>query len=429
MKAFNLRSVVFILVISLFFVSLSSGCLLAGLSQRPEIVERRHISNFTEHKDNIYFGAGYSLYCLDPSSKMIDEVYKTDHLLVEQPLLDGTAVFFGGPSYTDALGIYGERPGFLAIDLESRKKLWKFDLGVEGYGTFGTYPIFAGTNVLVCARQRLHSLDKKTGKENWKIDNWFGRDGDGITIPYVFADSVFFKIAEEYFTKNDANDGQWAKVNLENGMREDVFDVVDHPGTYHDQDGNAIGLNSDGVVYGLLRYNGASWPSSFFGALDLRLGKVLWEIPVGAVRTKPVIAADTVFTFDERSVVAFDRHNGTLKWSQPLENIVRVDLDRSTQRGEWDYEFHYSRRLASDGRLLIVQGSRGIEARDTESGNLIWRNEIVSQEGDSDPIILKDVVIASSAKDCSLVGFDLTSGKFKWKLNIPNCSYHTPLGD
>lgn len=429
MRFSKFRSKIFVLGISMFIGWLTFGCSFVGLLPRREIVERKHISNFTQHNHHIYFGAGYSLYRLDPLSRTIDEVYKTDHLRVEQPLLDDTSVFFGGLSYTDPKGRYGERQGLLSVDLRSRKKNWKFELGVGGYGTFGTYPVFAGDDVLVCARQHLHSIDKKTGKENWKIDNWFGHDADGITIPYVFGDSTHFKIAEEYFTKNDSHDGQWAKIDLATGQRTAVFDVVSNPGTYQDQSGNGIGIESDCIVYGSFRYNEADWPSSFFGALDLTSGKVLWEVPVGAFRTKPVIAANTIFTFSATSLLALDKRNGKTNWSQPLEKIVQSDIDRTKQRLEWDYEHHYSRRLATDGRVLIVQGSRGIEARHSESGKLIWRNELVSQEGDSDPIIFAGLVITSSAQDCSLVAYDLVTGQHEWKLNLPSCTYHMPLDD
>lgn len=419
----------FLALLGLLVICLNSGCLLKGFSQKPEIVERRSFSNFTQSNNFIYFGAGYTLYRLEPLSKSLEEIYSTDRLLVEQPLVDEETVFFGGRPFTDSDGKYGEKQGFLAVDLESRKKVWKFDLGVGGYGTFGTYPVFAGDNLLVCARQHLHSLDKKTGIENWKLDNWFGRDSDGITIPYVFEDSVYFQIAEEYFVGTDSNDGHWAKVALASGKRDSVFPIAKNPGTYNDDNGNGIGRKEGGVVYGALRYNESEWPASYFGALDLESGKLLWEIPVAATRTQPVIAGDMVFTFDEKSLLALDKSNGKVKWSQLLEQITQRNIDRSRERLAWDYEHHYSRRLATDGRVVIVQGSRGIEARYVETGKLVWRYELESQEGDSDPIVFKNLVIASLAKDCSLVAFNLMTGKVDWKLKIPSCFYHVPFDD
>lgn len=421
---------IFVFVVSLSLGWSNSGCSFTGLLPRREIVERKHVSSLTASKDHIYFGAGYSLYRLEPSSKTLEEVYKTDRILVEQPLVDDKTVFFGGLSYTDPNGLHGEKEGLFAVDLESSKKIWKFELGVGGYGTFGTFPVFAGDdNVLVCARQHLHSLNRKTGKENWKIDNWFGHDADGITIPYVYGDFAYFKIAEEYFTKKDSNDGQWAKIDLATGERTTIFEVVGNPGKYHDQNGNGIGLESEGVLYGALRYNGADWPSSFFGALDLTSGRILWEVSVGAFRTRPAIGTNAVFTFDKTSVLALDRQNGKTRWTESLEKITPGDIDWSKQRLEWDYEHHYSRRLATDSRVLIVQGSRGVEARNPENGKLIWRNELVSQRGDSDPIVFNNLVIVSSVKDCSLLAYDLITGKLEWTANIPSCSYHMQLDD
>ncbi len=407
----------------------TSGCLFGDFSFRREIREAKHISNFVTDNNYIYFGAGYKLYRLDVLSQSIEAVYATDRIRVEQPIIaDGTA-YFGGLSYVDERGNSGERQGFFAVDLQSRRRWWKFPLGVGGYGTFGTYPVLVGDQILVCARQHLHSLDRKTGKELWKRNNWLGRDSDGTTVPYVYQGFVYFKINEEYFTGTDALDGHWAKVNLENGYREAVLPLAENPGKYHDQRGDANGILANGVVYGATRYDENTYPASRFGALDLEAQRYLWEVPGSSIRTRPALSSKFVFTIKENSIQALDRKTGDLVWSESLGEIALPNIDRSQDRWKWDYENEWSRRLAATEEIVVVQGSQGLVARKTKNGGLVWLVKTASENGDADPFIYEQKVIVSSVKDCSVFALDLKTGQELWRVQIPECKYFYILDD
>ena len=214
----------------------TSGCLF-DFPFRRELRESKHISNFALDGDNLYFGAGYHLYRLNLSSPSIRAVFTTDRILVDQPIIADEVAYLGGSSYVDQRKNHGEKQGLLAVDLQSRKVQWKFPLGVGGYGTYGTFPVLADDRIIVCARQHLHSLERRSGKEVWKLDNWFGRTSDGVNIPYVHENHVYFKISEEYFTKSYDIDGHWAKVALDSGKRAAILPIAETPGKYHDMDG------------------------------------------------------------------------------------------------------------------------------------------------------------------------------------------------
>lgn len=239
----------------------ASGCFF-NFPRNREIRESKHISNLVVYDDHIYFGAGYCLYHLNLLAPSIETIFTTDRVLVEQPIIADGVAYFGGSSYVDQKGNDGENQGFFAVDLQSRKVQWKFPLGVGGYGTYGTFPVLVGERILVCARQHLHCLDRENGRELWKVDNWFGRDSDGVNIPYAYENHVYFKIKEEIFTKSYNIDGHWSKVALDNGKRVTVIPIADNPGTHQDMNGEGIGRLVDGVVYGSLRL-------SRFGAFDL----------------------------------------------------------------------------------------------------------------------------------------------------------------
>jgi outer membrane protein assembly factor BamB len=406
---------------------LTYGC----LPGRREIREAKSISSFTLDGNFLYFGAGYSLYRIDLSAPSIETVYSTDRIRVEQPIVANDVAYFGGLTYTDNLGNRGETQGLFSLDLKNKKVLWKFPLGVGGYGTFGTYPVVAGDQILVCARQHLHSLDRQTGKELWKVDNWLGQDADGVTLPYVYKDSAFFMINEEYFTKSDVLDGHWARVLLDSGQRVDILRLAQTPGKYYDHNGQGIGRLVDGVVYGASRYNSEKYPASWFGALDLESQKFLWEVPGSSLRTRPAVNDKSVFTIREGYVQALDRITGKVKWSESLGEIAQAGIDRSQERWNWDYENQSSRRFDSTNEVVVIQGSKGISARHAETGKLLWlvKSDSDYRNVDADPLIVQKVVVASSAIDCSVFALDLKSGEELWRLTVPECKYNYVFDD
>ena len=119
--------------ISLTLLLATSGCF-NGFPFRRELREDKHISNFALDGDRAYFGAGYHLYRLSLSpSPSVEQVFTTDRILVEQPVVAEGVAYFGGSMYVDSKRDYGEHEGFLAVDLQSREVRWKFPLGVGGY--------------------------------------------------------------------------------------------------------------------------------------------------------------------------------------------------------------------------------------------------------------------------------------------------------
>jgi outer membrane protein assembly factor BamB len=277
------RTVISILVLTCLLASCRSP-----LTFLREVRKDQNVSNFTLADDSLYFGAGYNLYRLDLSSRLIEKIYATDRAKVEQPVIADRTVFFGGLSGVDKHGWSGEDQGFFAVDLESRKVHWKFSMA-SGYGTYGTYPVLARDRILVCSRWHLHSLDQKNGKEAWRIDNWMGSTGDTVTVPYIFDDHTYFKISEEHVAASqttDENDGHWAEVSLENGEK-NIFPIAARPGTYEDSSGHDLGTLVDGVIYGNNRVD-------HFGALDLRAKRLLWELPTDT-HIKPVLLDGKVY--------------------------------------------------------------------------------------------------------------------------------------
>jgi outer membrane protein assembly factor BamB len=238
---------------------------------------------------------------------------------------------------------------------------------------------------------------------------------------------VYFKIGEEYFTKNRELDGHWAQVALDSGKRVAVLPIAENPGKYEDADGQGIGRLVDGVVYGALRYE--AYPLSRFGALDLQSQKRLWEIPASSLRTMPAVNNKLVFTVLNNAVSALERTTGRVVWSEPLGPIAETNIDRSKDRLRYDYENYWSRRFAATNEVMVVQGSHGIVARSAADGKLLWTLTGAADSGTTDPLILDRMVVVASLGDCSIFALDLTSGRELWRVKIPDCAYYYILDD
>jgi len=397
------------------------GCF-SGWASEPVIQKRHNISHVTLDGDALYFGAGYHLYRLDLASRSLETIFSSDRLLIEQPIVAGGTVYFGGLQYTDEFGHHPAASTFFALDLGTRTVQWKFPLGAGGYGSYGTYPVLAGDRVLVCAREHLHCLDRQSGKEFWHVDNWMGRVSDGVKRPYVYNNSVYYMIAEESVAdsrKTDENDGHWAEVALDSGNRS-MFRIADHPGTWNDSSGTGNGALVDGVIYGVQRVDR-------FGALDLKTKKMLWEIQ-GTHFTQPAVDNERVFTARQDSIQAVERNTGKVLWSVPLGDLAKLDLDRSKERPEFDYENYWSRRFVLSGDVLVVQGSQGIAAFRAADGKALWFAKSVD-DGMSEPVIWRNMIIASSQQSCSIFALDLQTGREIWRVAVPDCKIYQVMDD
>ncbi len=406
-----------LLVLIVLLATLLASCLSVGFPFRREFVERKSVSNFTVDGNDIYFGAGPNLHRLNGSTKSVETLYTTNNARVEQPILADGMVYFGVLNGYSKNGTRGEPAGFYAFNPLTEEKLWKFPLN-KGYGTFGTFPAISGDRILVCAREHLYALDRKTGNELWKIDNWMGSTGGTVNIPYIFDNHVYFMVEEELIAgtkKTDENDGHWAEVPIENGERS-IFPIAERPGTYEDSDGTGVGTLVDGVIYGNSRVGR-------FGALDLRSKKLLWEVATDTL-IKPVVLDGKVYLVRNEEIQAIDQRTGKTIWTKPLRGI-----SNALTGGSDYYEENHARRMTSNDELLIVQGSAGIGAFNLKNGLEQWRLNLPSTSTSSRPVIVGDKAFVLSESDCSILELALKTGTENARIAIPSCSYYQLLDD
>jgi outer membrane protein assembly factor BamB len=403
--------------------------------QDNEIQKRKSISDFTLHKNFIYFGAGYNLCRIDLSSQSCEALYTTDNILVEQPVVDNGIVYFGGSGYLNEKGDFGGKDSFFALDIQSKKILWKFKLS-SGYGTFGTYPKLAKDRVLVCARKFLYCLNAKNGKIIWKISNWFGQDSDGIQIPYIIGNNVAYKI-----NGDKPNKGSWAVVSLNSGKQ---IAIIDAP---KDTMGQSLAIAYDGLLYLTTRYINPVPRNGHFGAIDITNKKLIWEIGEFFSRSRPAVNSSFVYTCknnpipqlkalgkrkDEvewgkileetrksyQNIVALNKQTGEVVWERTIENI---DVMKEKPRS---YSFLQSIRLAATEEEVLVRGVKTIASYDSIDGEKLWSRVYEPDFNYANPIIVGSDVFISDLSDNSVIAIDLKSGEELWKAKVPDCSFY-----
>lgn len=388
----------------------------AILTQDQHLREAQSMSNFTVVEDSLYFGGGYHLYRLDLSTHLVETIFSPDRIRVEQPIIADGVAYFGGRGLLSRRGFMGDDDTFFALDLQSRQLRWRLDLDRdEGYGTYGTYPVIAGDQILVCARQHLYCVNRHTGKVLWKIDTWLG-DGGGVTRPYIFKDLVYYKINEDSFSQSREDDGHWAVVELASGQRQDILPIAEKPGTYKDVEGHGNCVLVDGVLYGATRV-------FRFGAIDLKAERLLWEyngqekgLGWFSLHT-PAVNDKVVFTAAGNSLYAFERENGTVRWKAKLGPVISPP--ENSRRPDWT-KVHF----VATNELVIARGDKGVGAWRSDTGNLLWSIPIAAGWHEADPLILGRMAVVSSSSDCRVLALDLKTGKELWSVNIPDCAYY-----
>ncbi len=387
-------------------------CFGCKYSKKTEVDERKNISNLTLHENYLYFGAGYKLCRIDLSTKLLETLYTTNTIQVEQPVIDNDVVYFGGSGLYNEKGARGDRDCFFALDLRSKKILWRFPLDPHGYGTFGTYPVLAGEKVLVCARKYLYCLERTSGKLLWQIDNWFGsHGGDEIEIPYFYKDLIYYKLKA---LERDPNDGSWAAASITDGKRIAILPFLE------DKQGQGLGTVDNGILYLTTRYGDSVPRNGYVGAIDLANKKMLWEAGGNFSRSRPSVNEYFVYTSRWNSVAALYRTTGEVMWEKAIEEIT-VDPKLA-------FEFNFPRlastRIVATDKIVFVRDGNGIIALNATSGELIWSKKHETDFNITYPIIADGALIISNLTESSVIALDLETGAELWRVRIPDCSVY-----
>ena len=159
----------------------------------------------------IVFGSanGY-VYCINDNGKEIWKL-KTGAAVLGCPTIENNIVYIGGSDHN-----------FRAIDLETGKEIWKFN-GLNGHVV--STPVIYKSDVIFGAWDTwLYSLNKNTGKLNWKWSNGSSirNYSPAACIPVIKDDIVYVVAPDRYLSAIDAITGQTLWRTNESTVRESI---------------------------------------------------------------------------------------------------------------------------------------------------------------------------------------------------------------
>ena len=162
-------------------------------------------------KNKIVFGStdGY-VYCINDAGKELWKL-KTGAAVLGCPLIENNIGYIGGSDHN-----------FRAIDLEAGKELWSFN-GLNG--PVVSAPVINKDAVIFGAWDTyLYSVDKHSGKLNWKWSNGspVRNYSPAACIPVVKDDVIYIVAPDRYLSAIDALTGQALWRTNESTVRESI---------------------------------------------------------------------------------------------------------------------------------------------------------------------------------------------------------------
>ena len=182
------------------------------------------------------------------------------------------------------------------------------------------------------------------------------------------------------------------------------------------------GPNRDGrYVAGTIR---TTWPREGLATL--------WKQPVGGGYASFVVADGRAFTIEQRRdrevAAAYDVQSGRELWTNAWPANFQESMGGDGPRATPTYD---------EGRLYALGAEGELRALDAAKGTLIWRHDILSENGASNiawgmsasPLVVDDklIVLPGGSRGSSIVAYDKATGKVIWKAQNDEPGYTSPM--
>ena len=187
------------------------GCLpKSDVPTKPKI-NGYHTSQITVADDTLYFGAGYCLYSLDLTTRVLDEIICTSDWLFQQLTINGQY------AYTQILVAPGLGPVYVALNLSTGDIVWAKE-PTTGYAQSTDKISVMNDIVYITQTDRIVARDSKTGEIIWQTDhNWMLNAGvldDGLIWYPISTESRSWA---SIFTPGDNFNGALVGIEADNG--------------------------------------------------------------------------------------------------------------------------------------------------------------------------------------------------------------------
>jgi outer membrane protein assembly factor BamB len=331
--------------------------------------------------------------------------FATGDRVVSSPVFADNVIYFGG----DDNNIY-------AVKAANGTQLWKYPTGGPAPGTPA---VVDGTLYIGSYDGKFYALDAKTGLTKWKFSTEGERrfEGKGIhgllpknqTIADQYDVYLSSPVVAQKTVYFGSGDGNVYAVDTESGALKWKFktgDVVHASPAY-----------SEGVIYV------GSWDSYFY-AIDAATGKERWRFQGGedalihnqvGFQSSPSVVDGIVYTgCRDSNVYALDKATGKEKWrfnnemswvnaspavaggkvffvtsDSSLYHAVDAATGKSVQKQQCKALMFSSPAVAGDVVLIGVANGT-LEARDINSGELLWEYQVEKSKQNSGWVLAAD---------------------------------------
>lgn len=350
-----------------------------------------YISELTLDGQNIYFGAGHCLYCLDTQDQTLRELQCKKGSTFGQPAVDGERV-------------YAQVGQFLvAVDLSTQEMVWRTDQsGEPGYEYGGSSRIhYPGSALLVEGivitnlRQGLQFYDARSGDLLWHTEpNWMA------THTYLLDDKMIWYIVHSI---DERDYGSLKGLTIDTGTLEHTLDL--RPTVRFDE---LLAINAQWIFAAMDRGKNRR---HIFAINRQQLDQVHW---FSDVYFQPGVSQPTIYNnlfivrLNNSTVYALDVNTGQVVWSftPGVNQATRGDvaqivlfsvcerddkfhdcqlyaLDAATGSLIWKYylnaEFHGLTEPVVSGMAVYVGNRDAIDILDLETGKLLQQIEVNSE--------------------------------------------------
>lgn len=246
------------------------------------------------YQNKIVFGSadGY-VYCINDNGKELWKV-RTGAAVLGCAAIENNVVYIGGSDHL-----------FRAIDLQTGKEIWKFS-GLNG-PVVSTPVIYKDDVVFGAWDTYLYSLNKNTGKLNWKWSNGSSvrNYSPAACVPVIKDDIIYIVAPDRYLSAIDAITGQTLWRTNESTVRESI-------GT--SEDGNFIYGKTMNDTLAVFRTGRQLQPAAW----KLNVGYGYEHTPSRLIEKNGIIFLGT----RNGVVYAIDKEQKKVAWAYKIDNSM-----------------------------------------------------------------------------------------------------------
>ena len=170
-------------------------------------------------------------------------------------------------------------------------------------------------------------------------------------------------------------------------------------------------------------YNGSESRNPFV-ALDLRTGRIVWQIMTPNWHTRaPAIANGTIYLGVGNS---WAQSSFPVNWDTVVRGTGPSGVyayDAATGRTKWVFATPgavHNTPLYHDGVVYAVTGDRAVYAIDAQTGKLRWKLPIPSYNSVSSPIIQGNLIYFGGAHPYRVYAVNIDTHQIAWQTDLPH---------